>query len=149
MKQNCDFYMDQYLSLDKGERLSSALTLHLLTCPKCRTEVRSLLKVEKLLKKPLKIPVPIESSTITNVMKDIDPSYNLHEHKVSFRQWIITGLFMLLCVAALGIFAIPVTEMMAVLSYGIFALMITGYCVAFIGSNLDFFIKKIETAKIK
>ena len=82
-------------------------------------------------------------------MKEIDPSYNPQEHKVSFRQWIITGLFMLLCVTVLSIFAIPVTEMIALLSYGMFALMIVGYCVAFIGSNLDFFIKKIETAKIK
>ena len=149
MKHNCAYYMDQYLSLDKGEHLSLELTFHLLICPKCRTEVRTLLKAEKLLKKPLKIPVPIENDTITTVMKEIDPSYNPQEHKVSFRQWIITGLFMLLCVTALSIFAIPVTEMIALLSYGMFALMIVGYCVAFIGSNLDFFIKKIETAKIK
>ncbi|MBR1912508.1 MAG: hypothetical protein IJ828_09165 [Treponema sp.] len=149
MKHSCDFYMDQYLSLDKGERLSASLTLHLLTCPKCRTEVRSLLKAEKLLKKPLDIPVPIESDTITTVMKEIDPSYNLRECKVSFMQWIITGIFMILCVIALSIFPIPITEMVALLSYGMLALMIVGYCIAFIGSNLDFFIKKMETAKIK
>ena len=149
MKHNCTYYMDQYLSLDKGEHLSLELTLHLLICPKCRTEVRSLLKAEKLLKKPLKIPVPIENDTITTVMKGIDPNYNPQEHRVSFRQWIITGLFMLLCVTVLSILAIPVTEMIALLSYGMFALMIVVYCVAFIGSNLDFFIKKIETAKIK
>ncbi|MCR5764037.1 MAG: hypothetical protein K6G00_11720 [Treponema sp.] len=149
MKHNCDYYMDQYLSLDKGERLSVGLTLHLLLCPKCRSEVRALLKAERVLKKPLKIPVPIESDSITSVMKALDPSYNPQEHKVSFRQWIITGLFMILCVIILPILAIPVTEMIALLTYGMFALMIVVYCIAFIGSNLDFFIKKIETAKIK
>lgn len=149
MKQNCDFYMDEYLSLDKGERLPLDLSIHILMCPKCRSEIRALLKAEKMLKKPLKIPVPIENDTIVNVMKNIDPSYNPQEHRVSFKQWIITGLFMLLCVLILTIFAIPINEIMAVLSYCIFSFLIVVYCVAFIGANLDFFIKKIETAKIK
>ena len=149
MRHGCDFYMDRYLTLDKGEKIPMEVTLHLLSCSKCRSEARSLLKAERLLKKPLEIPVPIESDTVTTVMKEIDPSYNPREHKVSFRQWIITGIFILLCAVMLTVFAMPENGMVSFLSFGIFALIIVAYCACFIASNLDFFIKKIETVKAK
>ena len=34
--KECNSVMEEYLSLDKGERIPLPITLHLLSCKKCR-----------------------------------------------------------------------------------------------------------------
>ena len=42
--EECNRVMDIYLGLDKGERVPLNVTLHLLTCAKCRKQVKGLKK---------------------------------------------------------------------------------------------------------
>ena len=68
--------MDRFLELDKNERLPLGVTIHLLYCKKCRTEVRLFTMAEKVCAQPLKIPVADNDKIISLLMKKIDPSYD-------------------------------------------------------------------------
>ena len=39
-KEKCDRIMDSFLELDKNQKIPFRITWHLLTCKKCRTQVR-------------------------------------------------------------------------------------------------------------
>ena len=43
----CEKAFDDYLSLDKGERIPLPVTLHLFICPVCRTGVRKLTRADQ------------------------------------------------------------------------------------------------------
>ena len=148
MKKNCTYYIEEFLSLGKGERLPVSLTLHLLFCPRCRSEVRMLSKAEKVSAKALKIPVPVESSSVTQLMEKIDTSYSPRTNEVPVIQWVLTGLILLVCMVLLTLFIAPFGAMLAAYSCGIFAAALIAYCAVFIGTNLDFFIKKIDTDNV-
>ena len=148
MKKDCHYYMEEFLSIGKGERLPLSLTLHLLSCSRCRREVRLLSKAEKLSAKALKISIPLESNSITQVMREIDSSYSPQTGKVSIMQWVLTGLVLLACMVLLALFISPYGELLTAYSCGIFAAALIAYCAVFVGTNLDFFIKKIDTHNV-
>ncbi|WP_415749144.1 hypothetical protein [Treponema peruense] len=68
MNKKCEFYMDSYLSLDKGERVPLKLTAHLLFCPECRRQIKAMSRARKITTQALDIPVPLESDTIAKVL---------------------------------------------------------------------------------
>lgn len=143
---NCEEYMDQYLMLDKNEKVPGTLTRHFLTCKKCRNEVKALVQAEKLAARPLKIKTPVESKTIENAVKELDPNYNPYKNRVHIWGWILFGVLLIACLTTFGIIT-PVyqSDSSQVFFYLAFAGTICGYCALFIGSNLDFFVKRIET----
>lgn len=139
--------MDIFFGLDKHSRLPFKLSMHLLFCKKCRSQVRALTLAEKACAAPLKAETFENDATLLSIMKQIDPSYIPTENikPVSFRNWIIFGILML--VALLFISALNLSATSTSLSfyfYIIFACIVTVYCAFFIGSNMDFFIKQID-----
>ena len=114
----CEKNMDAFLSLDKYERIPLGVTLHLLTCKKCRTQVRYLTLAEKYASEPIRA-TPIR-----------DALENIPVKPVSMAKWVISGFLMIFLMV-------------------IFGVLVTVYCALFVGTNMDFFIKKMprmETA---
>lgn len=140
--------MDDYLSLDKGQRIPLDLTIHLLKCKKCRSEIRALSYAEKIAGRPLAIPTPITDKSIALVMKQIDPSFNPQKNHVPLYQWVIFGVVMIAALCSFGIFTSSSSDHFLMFAfYLMFAGAVTAYCMLFIGTNLDFFVKKINTYK--
>ena len=65
--KNYNEAMEEFLKLDKNERIPLSLTLKLLCCKKCRNEVRLLTKAEKLASKPISVQTPINDESINAV----------------------------------------------------------------------------------
>lgn len=127
IKSRCDLMMDRFLMLDKHERIPLRVTLHLLGCKKCRSQVRYLSKAEKIAAEPLKISVPL-----------IKP--------VSMKKWIFYGILMILLMATYQLSAAKLgSETANTFFYIIFGIVVTAYCAIFIAANLDFFVKKISS----
>lgn len=143
----CEDMMDKFLMLDKHEHIPLDVTLHLLCCKKCRTQVRYLTKAQNLISEPLKISVPITDSKIDSILRAINPKWSTEDFKikpVSMAKWIICGILMLLFMLTFTFFDKTNSQVPETVFYIFFGLLVTSYCALFIGSNLDFFIKKIE-----
>ncbi|MBQ0052548.1 MAG: hypothetical protein KBT11_10895 [Treponema sp.] len=149
-EKKCEQIMDKFLMLDKHEHIPIDVTVHLLTCQKCRTQVRYLTLAEKYTAEPLKISGPITDSRINAILSAINPKWTTDNFKlkpVSMVRWIVCGILMILFMLSFTIFAEKVSsEFFSTVFYIIFGLFVTAYCSLFIGANLDFFIKKIERA---
>ncbi len=145
--KNCEEVMDTYLALDKNERIPLAVTLHLLTCKTCRTQVRLLTRAEGIAARPLAVATPLTDSSITDLMQKIIPSWSAEKAKpVSMHGWIFGGILMVLFMLAFGFFHGAIHSETLLLSfYLVFALAVTAYCAIFVAANLDFFVKKIGT----
>lgn len=146
-KKTCDFYMEEFLALDKNESIPFALCVHLLCCKTCRSQVRMLYLAEKKAAEPLRVSAPITDEKIVAIMKAVDPSYNAEKAcPVSLKSWLIAGaimvfgmLFFIFSYAFVGFSA-----SLSVWIYLTFGICIALYCACFVGSNMDFFVKKIE-----
>ena len=125
MKNKCDFYMDKFLALDKGERIPLSVSLHLLKCKNCRSQVRLLTKSEKLFSKYAKSSSGENSASVKKIIEQIAPDYNPEKYKVI-------------------IFA-RTTQLQAFITSISLAGALCGYSALFVGTNLDFFIKKIDS----
>ena len=134
----CEKNMDAFLSLDKYERIPLGVTLHLLTCKKCRTQVRYLTLAEKYASEPIRA-TPI-----------CDALENIPVKPVSMAKWIISGFLMIFLMVIFGLFLNKIDRAsFAIIFNVIFGVLVTVYCALFVGTNMDFFIKKMprmETA---
>lgn len=137
MKNNseiCEKIMNSYLLLDKNEVIPPKISLHLLTCQKCRTEVHYLSLAEKIAAKPLK----------TKLL----PEKQIKRKPISMTKWVLCGSIMMIFLMIFGITSKNADSELQVTFYIFFALAICVYCAVFIASNLDYFIKKIDTLHI-
>jgi membrane glycosyltransferase len=148
----CNEAMDRFCELDKNERFPLALTWHLLTCKKCRTAVRLCTLAERISSAPLKIPAGdaevaalmrrLRGAASRPLAQSADSQY------LSLRRWIVLGVLM---VFAMFLFPFITLEgnpsTLQLSSYVVFACMITAYCAFFVGSNMDFFVKKMQTIR--
>ncbi len=139
----CEEIMDTFLALDKDEHIPLKVSLHLLACSSCRTQVRLLTKAEHLAAVPLYQSVSETDSTIESVLKKINTS-SATPNPISLRGWVVAGILMVLLMLCFGLYTS--TEELKIAFYLVFALIITIYCAMFIGCNIDFFIKKINTS---
>lgn len=142
--KNCENFMDKYLMLDKGEMLPLSLSLHLITCRECRRQIRLLSKAQKLAGKPLKITVSSSDKTISKAMQSIGINYDSSKVHVPLFQWIAAGVLMIAAFFLFGLLTNTPTHQVNAIYYLLFAGSITAYCLLFVGTNLDFFIKKID-----
>lgn len=146
----CSKIMDTYLELDKGERIPWKVTLHLLTCSKCRKQVKMLKAAEKIARSPIEIPVPIDDSSILAVMSKINPDYQNYKNPISIAKWIIAGVIMILFMLTFGLSSYQKADKAIMISfYILFACVVTAYCAMFVGTNMDYFVKLINAKKIK
>ncbi len=128
--RNCDYYMDSYLMLDKGQIVPLKTAIHIMGCRKCRTEIRQMIRAEKLAAVPLKKHEP------TPFLKK----------PVTIFQWILVGVILIATLSFFGIYTHPIQDPVTyILFSSTFAFTVTAYIALFIGTNLDFFVKKIET----
>ena len=140
--------MDRYLELDKGERIPFEITVHLLFCRKCRRDVKLMTQAEKLLCEPLKIPVPVTDNTIENILHTIDPAFSNTRlnNPISMKNWIIGGVLMILFMFVF-VFSRNISRNLDVAISLVFAGCVIAYILMFVFSNIDFFVKKINTLK--
>lgn len=147
-KKNCTEIMDKYLMLDKGERVPLEVTLHLLTCSKCRKQIRMMKAAEKLARAPLEIPVSMNDFSIEAVMAKIDPNYSYSKNPISIAKWIFGGVAMILFMLAFGLSSYcGASKTISISFYTLFAACVTAYCAMFVGTNMDYFVKLINTKK--
>ncbi len=153
----CDQAFTRYLSLDKGQMVPFSVTLHALACPECRTAIRKLTEAERLASKPLSIrPAPSEVSdpVLAAALSRIAGSGLAYvarpdERHVSMSRWLVAGIAL-----AMGFTAVPFSFVgdWAFLTFGnaytipfyiLCGIAVTAYCGMFIGTNVDFFVKKL------
>lgn len=138
--------MNRFFSLDKNERLPLSLTLHLLACKKCRSSVRRLTLLEKRCSRENLRKIRVNSRNVAEVIKLVDSECRrcrIRRENVSLAQWIFAGILLLLCMIVMELLAIVTTSDLMVFSTSFFfGLSIVVYCAFFIGTNMDFFIKK-------
>lgn len=148
MSENCNATMSRFLELDKNQSLPLKVTLHLLVCRKCRTTVRLMTMAEKTCKDPLVLPADDSIQAITMLMQKIDPDYQPETPvaPISMRRWIVCGIAMIFGMLFFVLSSKSIDNMaLNVTFYCFFACAICAYCAIFVGSNMDFFVKKIET----
>ncbi len=126
--EKCEKIMNDFMMLDKNERLPLGLTLHLLTCKTCRTQVRYLTLAEKYTGESLR------------------PSVEFKIKPVSMTKWIVCGIVMIVFMLVFGAFSGKINNPNLIMAfYLVFGLIVTAYCAVFMGQNLDFFVKKISS----
>ena len=129
----CEKTMEDFLMLDKNERLPFKTTLHLLKCKKCRSEVHALTLAEKYAAEPLR------HSSLKEMLE------NIKVKPVSMTKWIVWGVVMIFLMVTFGLILNRLDQTaFAILFNIIFGILITVYCALFVGTNMDFFVKKIE-----
>lgn len=152
-KEVCEKIMDSYIALDRGEVVPFKVWIHLLFCSQCRTEVRFLSLADKACSKPLTIERKTHESLSTSIMmsiqKDPESAMLFKPKEVSLKKWILSGLIMLFAMLFFGLNVYSQNTQIALPVYLVFAIFITGYCALFVGSNLDFFIKKLKNLEIQ
>lgn len=138
--------MEQYLMLDKNERIPGELSRHFIKCSKCCGEVKALAKAERLAASPLQLNFPISKTSIQEEVQKIDPKYNPNKFRIYMPHWIIFGILLILAVMSFVAFPSSQENNTTTFTYyTMAAAAIMAYCAAFIGSNMDFFVKKIGT----
>ena len=149
-ENKCEAIMDAFFALDKNERLPLSVTLHLLTCKKCRTQIRLCTLAERVNAGPLMREANNEE--IAALMGKLNAAlpFKKELHYISMRRWIIAGVVMVFAMLLFA-FITPVSteSSLHLMFYLVFAGVITAYCAFFVGSNMDFFVKKIETVSMR
>ncbi len=146
---NCTHAMDSFLELDKNQVIPLKLTIHILHCKKCRKSVRLMTVAEQVAKKTLEVHTPVTDASLLAIMQNIDPSFTQLKSdtipQVSLSKWIIVGVILISTILSYGVFGMSSQRLYQAPLYIFFAFIIAVYCALFIGCNLDFFIKKIDT----
>ena len=143
MKHDCEYYMNKYLSLDKGERIPGYLSAHIISCPSCRREVKDFVHAEKIASEPLKVPVGADVVEVRKIVAQIDFGRRPKTHRVSIGSWIFFGAFLLISILVCGILSMKSKTLMFTV-YSASALAIVAYTFAFFACNLDYFIKRLH-----
>ncbi len=146
---NCESVIESFLEKDKGEHLDLQTTLHLLTCKKCRTLVRMCTLAHKASTRTLYIPTSINGITIKAIIKRLNPGIKILDDEnakpISLSRWIVSGLILVLAFSLFSFFATStINPMLQITIYLSFSAFICIFCAFFVGSNLDFFVKKID-----
>jgi hypothetical protein len=161
----CEQAFDRYLSLDKNERVPFGVTLHLLSCPACRTSVRKLTRAENMLSRPLAVQAtpaslfcPVPEVAIDPSVADLLARIGSEGHsfgtlcpaepRISMYRWVVVGLalvagFAIIPLSSIGIWTrLVFGNSFLVPFYLLCGVAVTVYCGLFIGTNIDFFVKK-------
>ena len=146
MNETCEKQMNRFLMLDKNERIPLGVTLHLLKCPKCRNEGRLMTMAERIAARPLKISLPVSAESILDSISTLNPSWKIEPRPVSMKKWVVGGIFMIVFMLFFNFFASFFgirNETLQLYFYLVFLGFVIFYCMLFVGTNMDFFVKKI------
>lgn len=161
---NCEKAFNRYLGLDKFEAVPLVVTLHLLVCPSCRTAVRRLSRAERALAAPLAVAEPDRAPeclaspsfdpAVRAAMERINaaglayPDIFSEHGRVSLSRWLISGAALAAGFAILPFSNVGAWSRLAfgtgyLVSYFIVCgVAVTVWCGLFVGTNIDFFVKK-------
>ncbi len=147
MNDKCEDFMNQYLMLDKGERVPLKLSLHLLGCKKCREQIKLLKLAEKEISAPLKIEMPVTDASIQKIISQIHVQQKDRFYKpLPFAGWIIGGLLMIALLFSSLLSMQDIQNRSLSIWYALtIAGCVTAYCAVFVCSHIDLFIKKLST----
>ncbi len=143
--KKCEFYMNEFLKLDKNDRLPLSLTIHLLLCKDCRTIVRKLTLAEQACRTSMEKTADYYDPSVSAIMKSIIPEYEIKEMPpLSLKRWIVSGILMIIAMLFFGITEGASNSQLSLSFYLVFAGIVTAYCAMFVGCNMDFFVKHIN-----
>ncbi len=146
MKKNHEYYMEEYLCLDKRQHIPFKLTWHFLFCKKCRSQVKNLAKAESLAAKPLSVPLPLKDNTIQEVISKVDKNLSPQKSKNLMPRWVSCGIILLLVMLIWGYLSKGFkNEYYSFFASLLFSIAITAYILFFFANNIDLFVKKIKT----
>lgn len=147
--KDCEIKMKKFLELDKGQHLPVSVTLHILKCKKCRSEIRHLTLAEKEASASLS-QIPEETAEnnarVEAIMLKVNPFWDVQAQKspVSLTGWIASGVVMILLMIAFGLYSKTVqSQFLNIAFYLVFSGVVMSYVALFIAENMDFFIKLI------
>lgn len=147
MNDKCEDFMNQYLMLDKGERVPLKISLHLLGCKKCREQIKLLKLAEKEISAPLKIETPVTDASIQKIISQIHVQQKDRFYKpLPFAGWIIGGLLMIALLFSSLLSMQDIQNRSLSIWYALtIAGCVTVYSAVFVCSHIDLFIKKLST----
>lgn len=148
MPTKCDKIMDEYLALDKNQRVPLRITRHLLTCEACRNKIKMISIAEKQISAPLNVQTPKEDSSINAVMNKVAQIEleNIRKHQLPVYGWIIIGVIMIALLVGATYFIRILNSNIATSFYALLlAFCIISYSAVFVYSHIDIFVKKIDT----
>ncbi len=145
--EKCEEILNEYLMLDKGERVPFKLSIHLMFCKKCREQIKLLKLAEKKLASPLKITAPVTDDSIQKVLLKLNIEQKDRFYKpFPIAGWIISGLLILALLFTPYLTLNEMKNNYFSLYYAfIIATCVTIYCAAFVWSHMDLFVKKLMT----
>lgn len=148
MQTKCEQIMNEYLALDKNQRVPLKISKHLLTCEHCRSKIKLIATAEKQISAPLKVEANKTDSSIEAVMSEINKieMEKIRKHQLPVIWWVIFGLIMIVLLVGAtqyirGFNNNYITSTYALLLAG----CIIGYTAVFVYSHIDAFVKKIST----
>ncbi len=132
--------MKNFFELDAYQRLPIFIRLHLLFCPRCRSEIVRIQKVLKSLHNTFPFDMPQDISQ--RIMDEINSTgITFHRH-ISLWHWILVS-FLLLASAMLTVFSEAVLwlknyfgSVLAVPLHLVIGLVLSAYIVVFVVANL-------------
>ncbi len=146
MSKTHEEYMEEYLRLDKHQRIPFRLILHFLFCSKCRNEVKALTKAEKLSAEPLNVPVPLKDDTIQKVLAKVNSNLAPQKKRNLIPRWVSSGIILILTMLSLGYITRSFdNEYYTFWAFMLFTIAFIVYILVFFASNMELFIKRINT----
>lgn len=140
-RTDCSVVMDKFLELDKDERIPLWVTKHLLVCSECRNCVRMFTKAEHLLVKDSEAESPFTFATISDVKEKLYPG-STKEKKVPLFYWLVIGILLITCMVFSSFAISRYLPSLQTCSFVFVSLIVSAYCMLFVGMNMDFFVKK-------
>lgn len=148
MNKNCNKIMNDFLAMDKGERLSINMTMHLLSCNKCRMQVRAMTQAQNITIKAIKQEANMVKLDTNYILQKSNIIHTNTTSPIKISNWVTSGVLMIILMLSFTLITMTnCASGLMVAFYLMFALAITIYCAMFVGCNMDFFIKKIDTHK--
>lgn len=139
--KKCSEVMDGFLELDKHQRIPLWITMHLLTCSECRNNVRLYTQAEKFLATENDGEASFTYAAISDVKEKLYPG-STREKKVPLFYWLVIGIILVACMILSTFFAGKIIPELLSLVWIFVAVVVTTYCMLFIGMNMDFFVKQ-------
>lgn len=139
MIDKCSYVIEKFLELDKNERIPMDITQHILTCSKCRSQIRMFSHAEHMVAKD-SLDNPFSFVPTNEVMEKLYPGSTEPKH-ISIKQWLIFGIILLICMILCSIAIARFIPQLQIFGFLFTSGIIITYCLLFIGLNLDFFVK--------
>ena len=142
----CEKYIEEYLELERNQRLPGRISWHLLTCKDCRSKVRMLSQADKYCKQSTSKQTDIYNSTISNILKQLNlPLKETTIKPFSLAPWIIGGIAIIAAILFFVLGRWNETTTLGIYAYITMAFILVIYIMFFILSHMDFFVKRFDS----